>query len=428
VSKKNPRRVETVEGWAYRFYKRSDPDHHYGDVLSDVRMYVDSARHRFADALDRNGRNGDLAYTAKVEEEKTELARSGRGFREIVDDVDRYEKNPRHVYDFWDPRRREYLGTVYSDEPISEAQARKKMIGRLLSHGETLVRAKADVDATIVESFEAARERNPSNWREIGSSGDYPEWLRELSKRSGAYAIRKRDGGEVLYVGESHTDRLYKTITRHFQHWDGYTAGTTYRRGDVEIAVETTPAARAMRRQLDWIETLEPRDNRRRRNPAHTIPRRVAQLGTVLDLVVERDGAREIYREEIRGAFLLAPENGMERSPGGGRLYIVRGELSGKRPIEEGDAPRAQETYEEWHRSHGPDAIGMLQVPDAVDVPVGRAVRIGYKSDKFGGKVASYEHDFEDPQPRVYSTGGDPPRALVIVGGGFTLSGRGIVG
>lgn len=99
------------------------------------------------------------------------------------------------------------------------------------------------------------------SWRSIGRSGSFPEWLRDLADRSGVYAIRSASSGEVLYVGESHTDRLYGTITRHFQNWEGYTAGTTYQRGSIELAVETSSRDAAARKQLDWIDDLKPRDN-----------------------------------------------------------------------------------------------------------------------------------------------------------------------
>ena len=52
-------------------------------------------------------------------------------------------------------------------------------------------------------------------YRPVGSSGDaYPQWVRDLKGKSGAYVIRER--GETVYVGSS-VGRLYDTLTRHFQ-------------------------------------------------------------------------------------------------------------------------------------------------------------------------------------------------------------------
>ena len=103
-------------------------------------------------------------------------------------------------------------------------------------------------------------------------------WLQRLRGKSGAYVIRQCrgwgikscGGGTVVYVGESHTAGLYGTLTRHFQKWDGATAGTTYDRAACTVAVEVTSAKReqgapgfrrAERTQQRLIEELSPRDN-----------------------------------------------------------------------------------------------------------------------------------------------------------------------
>jgi len=55
-------------------------------------------------------------------------------------------------------------------------------------------------------------------YRPVGERGeDYPEWLRNLRGSSGVYVIRDARTSEVLYVGESHSGRVYETLTRHFQ-------------------------------------------------------------------------------------------------------------------------------------------------------------------------------------------------------------------
>jgi excinuclease UvrABC nuclease subunit len=118
------------------------------------------------------------------------------------------------------------------------------------------------------------------NWRSIGDGKEarYPEWLRALDGKHGAYAIREQGWffSRVLYVGESHTKNLYKTITRHFQSWrrgkkfwSGQYApaqtdpGHTYeRRPNIEVAVVVTrTGAAALTQQAKWIRTLKPRDN-----------------------------------------------------------------------------------------------------------------------------------------------------------------------
>jgi len=113
-------------------------------------------------------------------------------------------------------------------------------------------------------------------YRPVGDAGAYPEWLRALNGKSGAYVIRELrwvSRPEVVYVGESHTGRLYQTITRHFQQWRRdkswwtfklgrlHDPGTTYQRGSVEVAVRVTRGDRAIDEQAVLIDRLRPRDN-----------------------------------------------------------------------------------------------------------------------------------------------------------------------
>lgn len=114
-------------------------------------------------------------------------------------------------------------------------------------------------------------------YRPVGARGEaYPEWLRSIKGSSGVYVIRERDrdGDPVtVYVGESHTARLYETLTRHFQIWrrwkqfwkDGYSEGhdpgLTYDRDRVDVAVKVTSANDAIDEEARLIRRLHPRDN-----------------------------------------------------------------------------------------------------------------------------------------------------------------------
>jgi hypothetical protein len=112
-------------------------------------------------------------------------------------------------------------------------------------------------------------------YRPVGSPGEpYPTWVRELKGKSGAYAIRDRKSGEVLYVGTSYTGNLYETMTRHLQRWKRWKSwwsgqygdqqhdpGTTYERDRVEVAVRVTPPKRALDEEARLIRTLKPKDN-----------------------------------------------------------------------------------------------------------------------------------------------------------------------
>ena len=91
-------------------------------------------------------------------------------------------------------------------------------------------------------------------------------WVRTLKGRSGCYLIREKSDlrfflGEVVYIGESHSDRLYSTLLRHFQHWTGKTAGATFAASKVEVAVVHCPAHRAVSLQNALIEEHRPRLN-----------------------------------------------------------------------------------------------------------------------------------------------------------------------
>jgi len=88
---------------------------------------------------------------------------------------------------------------------------------------------------------------------------------------SGVYVIFDARTREPLYVGESHSGRLYDTITRHFRAWsiDPDTdeqgrrrGGTTYHRQAVRVAVQVTPADRAEDEQYAAIAWIDPSDNK----------------------------------------------------------------------------------------------------------------------------------------------------------------------
>lgn len=90
-----------------------------------------------------------------------------------------------------------------------------------------------------------------------------------LYRASGVYAI-VAPRGRVLYVGESHSGRLYDTITRHFRRWaiDPHLdaqgrrrGGTTYDRRRVSVAYLITRADEAQDHQYAEIARLRPRDN-----------------------------------------------------------------------------------------------------------------------------------------------------------------------
>ncbi len=99
------------------------------------------------------------------------------------------------------------------------------------------------------------------------ANGEFAAWLNALRNQSGAYIIRSRQGlfsgPQCLYVGESHSGNLAKTLKRHFYAWNDDPARkhNTYDRHAVEVAVRLTPPTTAVGAQDNLIRRLEPRDN-----------------------------------------------------------------------------------------------------------------------------------------------------------------------
>ena len=107
-------------------------------------------------------------------------------------------------------------------------------------------------------------------FRPVEADGRYTERLREAVGESDVYAILCHDTREVLYIGESHTGRLFDTLTRHFRNWridpksdsqGRRRGGTTYDRERVLVAIVFTEAEDAQDVQEAEIARLDPRDN-----------------------------------------------------------------------------------------------------------------------------------------------------------------------
>lgn len=141
----------------------------------------------------------------------------------------------------------------------------------------TRERRASDADGDTYARDPAIRNASLS-YRPIGASGRYPDWVRALRGKSGVYLIRERqrDGSNpVVYVGESHANRLYQTLTRHFQIWrrhkkfwsgqytgsQSHDPGLTYNRARCTVAVRVLPAERAMHEEARLIARVRPRDN-----------------------------------------------------------------------------------------------------------------------------------------------------------------------
>ena len=103
----------------------------------------------------------------------------------------------------------------------------------------------------------------------VDDSGSYSALLTALrgSQASGIYAIIDKSTEELLYIGESHSGRLFDTITRHFRQWrrddagNRRTGGIMYNRARVRIAFSVLDAGAAQAAQYAEIMARNPRDN-----------------------------------------------------------------------------------------------------------------------------------------------------------------------
>ena len=75
-------------------------------------------------------------------------------------------------------------------------------------------------------------------WRApVAADGAFADWIDALRGHSGVYLIRDARTREIVYIGESHTNRLFETMTRHLYVWNGRGSGPSYHPAVVEMAV-----------------------------------------------------------------------------------------------------------------------------------------------------------------------------------------------
>lgn len=99
----------------------------------------------------------------------------------------------------------------------------------------------------------------------------------------------------------------------------------------------------------------------------------------------------------------------------------------------DGDTADAGTTYAAWHRREPSHVDTLDGLPDVIGVYIGRATRIGYRSDKWKpkGHAQDYDHDYTEPgytAPEVWADRADldHAHAIVIVGGNQRITPEGI--
>lgn len=97
-------------------------------------------------------------------------------------------------------------------------------------------------------------------FRPVDSEGRYSADMPPFGI-SGVYAIASLEG-VALYVGESHTGQLRKTMQRHLQIWnDRAGPRATYSRHRVQVCWIETSDSEALDLETEWMDALQPRDN-----------------------------------------------------------------------------------------------------------------------------------------------------------------------
>ncbi|WP_224371106.1 hypothetical protein [Hyalangium versicolor] len=148
------------------------------------------------------------------------------------------------------------------------------------------------------------------------------------------------------------------------------------------------------------------------------IPHALAQLGTVLELRVEKDGKRSTLSWPKKGLWLCTDSTQK-------RLYLVPAPKAAPGPLA-GPAKRALKgvarAYKRWSEFEAANVT-----PATVELGAtedrGCVASIAYRSDKWSGRAEDYEHDFKG-RPRLCCVGS----VYVISGGGFSVTPSGIRG
>ena len=144
------------------------------------------------------------------------------------------------------------------------------------------------------------------------------------------------------------------------------------------------------------------------------IPQKAALLAEALAVEVERGDRVRSY--DLRGRILGT-------DAGGTRLFAIR-----PSSLEPAGAPAGGRGARMVRESfQGEASSGWLAVRARIPAAarhLGTARRIFYRSDKHGGRRASYVHEFSSPAPAVYRAGSH----FFFVGGRKRVGSRGIEG
>lgn len=103
----------------------------------------------------------------------------------------------------------------------------------------------------------------PHDWYPVYDPAAPRKYTRALPPDgiSGVYIIAELATGRALYVGESHTGQLRKTLLRHFQVWNDTRPRATFDPRQCQIAWAQTPADEALLYEAALIHQYQPSEN-----------------------------------------------------------------------------------------------------------------------------------------------------------------------
>lgn len=162
--------------------------------------------------------------------------------------------------------------------------------------------------------------------------------------------------------------------------------------------------------------------------PRSTDMRELAELGQLLDTVVELDEGEALVSPKRRARALLT------WSPAGRTLFAFVGVELPRPVVVDEPPPRAAKLYETWTVGRAASRVRDLsssRLPAGRWAELGPAIRIGYRSDKFHarGNTKDYEHEFGGGV-RLYRLGGESSSSSVLAwrGGRLRVTRYGIEG
>lgn len=172
-------------------------------------------------------------------------------------------------------------------------------------------------------------------------------------------------------------------------------------------------------------KTKKKTPTKRKANPSGApalskVPDEIAELGRVVDIYVERpDGQIEQHAWRGRNPLLLwdAKQKAI--------LFVYR--LKHGRPRKVHADGTAAHVYEKWSGFEA-DTERDVSIPVVRLKKIGRALSIGYRSDKFEGKLKTYDHPHGAKVSVYYAKGPRGEKVYAIRGGSLRVTSRGIEG